>query len=843
MERFSKTIYNLLGIVILFFTFVVVFAEEIPVTLAKDGKTDYEIVIDKDATGVDRYAASELSLYLKQITGADFPIVETDSMSADKPAIYVGIGELALKKLGENPLVGMTDQAYVFRSVGKNIFLYGKGVHGSLLAAMDFLETFMGWRWYSLFEHPLLPKTPTVVLSPFERKGVSSFRSNSMEIARSWDWHYQMGNNRHFDQALDRYHPNLPRSKRSYVSVDHEVEHGAGNHHTFFSFIPPTPDNRFAAYFNWQKKKDYFKTNPEFFSLDEKGQRIPRQLCFGNPALRLELTKQILRLIEQEGDDITVSVSALDKPKNFCYCQACEKLMRKYESPGGPLYDYLLELCGKLQNTYPNVRVSTIAYRRAQTQIPPKLAEEKKLPPNLEILFAPVEDCVFADWTHPDPRIQETYRHLKEWAAITQPGNLLSLYYGPWGAVSLMPFSDINRMITQIRLMYANGVRGIHLDQESTHNRGFAGELRSYLFYRLRKNVNADTDEVIHEFTDYMYGPAAPLIRSCLRELEFEQKKMFKNNLPVGVGYRALLEEKNFPYLTPENIHRWQKYFDIMLELTKNGEARWRTNVLLARRSFDLATLWKWFDLRVKYPECYGDYQMVRERIARANNLRAPTPPEWENSRRSRLDGRGTNREWRNHPLGEELADDLTAIIKGGGQCKPLPQELSKVDPNLVKRFVPRNQALKAPKDYSPVGDRVVIDPDAAFGYAATSYLPKQQPEQKLPFTFGVRPQRGKPSVSRSINLDEIQPGRYRLYKLGDVALTPQSQFWMPEWSCSTLLEIGKRLFEPGADNRWELYASLKFDGPTYKGSAAEDRVWCDQVILVQKSKNQFATP
>ncbi len=44
----------------------------------------------------------------------------------------------------------------------------------------------------------------------------------------------------------------------------------------------------------------------------------------------------------------------------------------------------------------------------------------------------------------------------------------------------------------------------------------------------------------------------------------------------------------------------------------------------------------------------------------------------------------------------------------------------------------------------------------------------------------------------------------------------------------------GQRLYEPGADNQWEAYVSLKFDGPTYGGKAEQDRVLCDRIILVK---------
>ena len=64
--------------------------------------------------------------------------------------------------------------------------------------------------------------------------------------------------------------------------------------------------------------------------------------------------------------------------------------------------------------------------------------------------------------------------------------------------------------------------------------------------------------------------------------------------------------------------------------------------------------------------------------------------------------------------------------------------------------------------------------------------------------------------------------------------------------------QLGERLFEPGANNVWTAYVSLKFDGPTYgskpnepllapadrihyRGLAESDLVLVDRIILVKK--------
>ena len=84
------------------------------------------------------------------------------------------------------------------------------------------------------------------------------------------------------------------------------------------------------------------------------------------------------------------------------------------------------------------------------------------------------------------------------------------------------------------------------------------------------------------------------------------------------------------------------------------------------------------------------------------------------------------------------------------------------------------------------------------------------------------------------IERDQITPGQYRLYRLGEIDLTTDdSLIWFGR-SWATNLEISSRLYFPGEINRWEAWVSLRFAGSAYGGDG-ENEVLCDRVILVQQ--------
>ena len=82
-------------------------------------------------------------------------------------------------------------------------------------------------------------------------------------------------------------------------------------------------------------------------------------------------------------------IDVADRPGRFCYCEGGVAREQRYESPGGPLFDSLIELCNTLGREHSATLVKTLAYRRSQTQIPPRLTAGEKLPDNLIVDFAP----------------------------------------------------------------------------------------------------------------------------------------------------------------------------------------------------------------------------------------------------------------------------------------------------------------------------------------------------------------------------------------------------------------------------------------------------------------------
>ncbi len=386
-----------------------------------------------------------------------------------------------------------------------------------------------------------------------------------------------------------------------------------------------------------------------------------------------------------------------------------------------------------------------------------------------------------------------------------------------------MPVGNIERLITNMRLMHAAGVRGFYIDHGTFHHRRSGwSELQAYLIYKLAQDIDADTDAIIEEFTDYMYGPAAPGIRQHIAELEAERKAItdltehghvYATPGP-GVSYVSRqLEDRVFPYLTPKNIYRWQQMWDGLEEKANDGNDRHRRNLALARRELDIATLWKWVELQADYPEYFSNHLTIVERIDAANEPTLLPRAEWEQA--------SVNR--RSQPISG--FQPLIDIIETAGPLAPLPQHLDKVDPSTVIQ-IPAESAFLSPRWSGRAS--LVREPSAAGGLAVTNPVTKQ------PFSVGYFDELTRQRTQAQIDPDSVKDSGYALYRLGTAELSREAYFWLDS-SWRTTFSEARNLFDPdNPKQKMELWVSLRFTGPSYpdKGNDGDtDHFYVDRII------------
>lgn len=153
--------------ILLIFTLLVTVSATEKVSLVRDGKPVSAIILPARATSTAQFSAMELRHHIKMISGAKLPIIK-EGEPFNGFGIYVGETDFARKngfrgedfRLEESQ-IKFTPSGVIL--IGRDLQAFGKPVYGTftnvpyffgyhkgtLYAAYNFLERYLGIRWYA----------------------------------------------------------------------------------------------------------------------------------------------------------------------------------------------------------------------------------------------------------------------------------------------------------------------------------------------------------------------------------------------------------------------------------------------------------------------------------------------------------------------------------------------------------------------------------------------------------------------------------------------------------------------------------------------------------------------
>lgn len=753
-------------------------------SLAEKGRTEYEIVIPEKALPATKKAAEILADTLNRETGADFHIVT----QIRKNGKYIFL-EKAPDGTGK-----LSEDEYVYSSKDGNIYLYGEGIHGAFNATITFMEDHLGWRWFSAYDSPVIPRRTTLVLKDFSttRRFLFPYRARtSSEFVFFHGCNMQLQEWNEF--CMKRY------GNYEYDSRIISKKFWPVFIHVGYQYLPPFKREDIRGDFlePWLPKWDYAKDHPEFYAMDSTGSRKPFiHLCWSNRELRKTYMDIIEKQLSMTRDNSIVTVDTGDDAirGRLCCCPECRKLEKKYDSLVGPVLDFSIELAEHLQRTHPGVIVALDVFRRdperGDRYTLPKL-QGGRLPdncmpivPNKEFINRPIE-----------PEFYESLCALRKVVSKL----MLWTYPQPFGLTDYIPFSNLGIQVANLKKI--KDLVTYEFNETGAKRRLTFNQLSLYVILHLYKNPNADVDQLIREYTNGRYGNAAPLVRKYHAELEDACA-----NWKYGINYDYSIHdfETTFGYLTPERMLRWQMMFDEMTTLAKDNR-----NVLNAvnylRISLDYATLALWKKLNAFSPDYFNEASKFAERLNKNRELMGRNPS---------IDARV-----------DKSVSDMLFRISLLGKEKSLPPQFADFPASDVVRLTPVNAWFQSGHTEIP---GIVKDDSAAFGFGCTIAKPD------LPFHVGIYHQS---TMTRALDLalyeDDLSAGEYKLYKMGETVLTQNTLLWFSSKSWMTQAQLGHYWDSNNTTRIWTCYISLKFP-KDYSGKDT-DIVLCDQIILIAK--------
>ena len=453
-------------------------------TLSREGQTDYVILLPEKLAGQDKKAGEELARWLKEMTGAAFPIVSEGRSAPAGPVISIGRTRRLMEVDLPQKETDLGAEGIAIAVEGTDLYLWGGRLRGAINTVFVLLEEDLGCRWYS-FEHPpAIPRRRTLTFRPVPRVHIPplELRDPFYGAALHSDWSVQ---NRTNSRGLE-----IPSNWGGYPkSVPNMV-------HTSEFYV---------------SSRKYFKSNPEYFAMNANGERTSSQLCLTNPDVIRISVERALTFLDEKPDARFLDFSANDR-MGYCLCPTCKKLDGaeatdhgyggRYGSHAGTTIAFVNTLADAVAEKHPHILVTALAYLGT-------LEPTKQLRPrdNVRIVMTTT-----AHWATVCRYVTESAVQADIMRGWHRVGAKLIIWHYPivYGPSFVGPVLNLHVISGDMRFFINNGARGIMLQALDTFTRGVDRELlRSWLAAKQMWNPKLNTTDLVRDFTYGFYGPAA----------------------------------------------------------------------------------------------------------------------------------------------------------------------------------------------------------------------------------------------------------------------------------------------------------------------------------------------
>lgn len=441
-------------------------------SLFKNKKTDYSIALASDASESERWAAKELQHWLKEISGADFPIVSLDQAVAG-PQIIVGFNQRVAEKTGASSPANL-DESFHYVNSGADLLIYGGKQRGTMYGVMSFLENELGCRWYTP-SVSVIPKRDELKFNLFSHTEKPGVRVRNDFYFEAFDPTWAARNKMNGSMGL----PTQPGGVESYWSV-----------HTFYPLMPPS---------------EFFDKHPEYYSLLE-GKRVHdhAQLCLSNPDVLSIITDRIKKRMRESPEYLIYDVSQNDW-YNACQCDKCQAIVKREGSESGIMIWFVNQVADAVASEFPDKFIGTLAYQYTRT--PPTRIRPRN---NVVVRFCSIECCFSHDFKS-CPENRSFMEDLTKWSSLAP--HLYIWDYVVNFSHYVMPYPNFNVLQSNIQTFRENNAIGI-MEQAAYQSRGGEfSELRAYLISKLLWNPDCNTEDVINDFLYGYYGRAGKFVR------------------------------------------------------------------------------------------------------------------------------------------------------------------------------------------------------------------------------------------------------------------------------------------------------------------------------------------
>ena len=537
------------GIMVLSFSAALSAAE-----LVSGGKGKASILLSADAGAAEKHAASELSAYVRKITGAALPVGARKDENATVE--FILFNSPAAKSLPPNiqeKASKIIDDGFVIASDPSGIKIISHFQRGLLYGAYQLLKD-AGVIWFMPGEeNEYVPRNADFKVADGVRLFNPAFpqrrfilNGGSGYTPDTYDWIVRNGSQLYISQLDSKYAKWAP----IYIGGGHAMtDLLVGNY--------PKSEQRLAA------AEKLFAEHPEYFGL-YKGQRIMGgnptrssrrifcQPCTSNPGVLARILKNTQEIISRyEGKDYN-RILCNDDHMNWCECASCKALDGKAPADENGRYSnrwwHFVNFMAQnlLSKDHPNLKLYSMVYQNFRL-----VPENIKPDPRVAVIICPHQRCYIHSINDPAcfPNSAKYRKMFDSWHAAGVRSTTFE-YHTNLPGNSYLPMEEA--WVRDLKYYHSIHMEGFGLVTRAPDGKTYI-ERRKYLgknmwpaLWQLHWltgyfswNIDADYDKVAEEINSKFYGSAWKHMKNYRRALR-EAVDLSKEHMYYGSPHIVL---------------------------------------------------------------------------------------------------------------------------------------------------------------------------------------------------------------------------------------------------------------------------------------------------------------
>lgn len=531
--------------------------------LVQNGKTEYVLIVDSNATGAKRTAKEEFKTLFKQATGINIPEKNAAGITHSATAKYISIGEndvfrSANISLDKNAL---TEDGVRIVTKDKSVYLAGGGHYGTLYSVYDFMSITFGYEQYYLDCMEIETGVTEKKLLNYDVTDIPDILRRSTNFAfLTQDFKNRLRMPLYSGSYLMPIHAKMTADGKADKTSKYDTVHNSSE------YLPRNDPE-------YQKHPKWFGDAGEVLCYTAHGDDREFDLMAQACAEKIEASMKTYTT------DLYPNMNAvsltIEDNNDTCSCDACAEAVAKYGSPAATLIIFINKVNEYLRIWLEENKDNELFYRdnfelvffayNSYAIAPAHLdnatgtyvanAPELKFSDGVSVWLA-LKDLLEEELNIYHEKNDKGREQIAKWASISD-----GLWFWTYSTnfQQYLYFHDAFSMFNAEGYQFFASYNAKYFYQNSQSyqtgaSTGFHA-LSIYLQSKLTWNTSLDTEELVNKFMKAMYKDAAPIMKEILESMRLHNAKYKKDTEYVS----SVAMAKNFPYAT---LQGWLNDFD-----------------------------------------------------------------------------------------------------------------------------------------------------------------------------------------------------------------------------------------------------------------------------------------